>query len=299
MDEKEEVEAEFRELLKGVAAEEQQELESMTEGGELGFKMSEDSEAEYTNLLRQSGLDVEQLELQERKDAEATEKWIAEVTPALVMGDEQQLVLQQLAEERGMSPDQSLAGEEMEILVPVGFTISDSDAMAMDLIPPSNKVCQKAYVSTCGDGWGCVGGSTSRRICVDWWYSFRPKWTKWYNAVARVYYNGYCTVKANDKWYNCKYVRADIDIRMNAHQNNWKGWSKWNVLHVAGSNISGHRRIDTARRVNYAAILRRNDRTWIRVRTCLDVYAKGNGSCVTLDFSTGSNQICAPWLYVG
>ena len=48
--------------------------------------MDKDSEVEYTNLLKQSGLNVEQLELQERKDVEATEKWIAEVTPALLRG---------------------------------------------------------------------------------------------------------------------------------------------------------------------------------------------------------------------
>ena len=48
--------------------------------------MDKDSEAEYTQLLKQSGLNVEQLELQERKDGEATEKWIAEVTPALLRG---------------------------------------------------------------------------------------------------------------------------------------------------------------------------------------------------------------------
>ena len=297
MNEKEEIEAEFRELLKGVAAEEQQELKSIIEGGELGLKMSEDLESEYTNLLRQSGLNVEQLELQERKDAEATEKWIAEVTPALVMGDEQQLVLQQLAEEREMSLDQSLAGEDMELLAPVGFTISDSDTMAMDWMP--NTKIWNAYAWARGAGWGCIGGRARRRVCVDWWYSFRPQWTKWYNAVSRVYYNGYYVVKANDKWYNCKYARADVDILMNAYQYNWKGQSKWNVLHVAGSNISVHRRFDAVRRTNYPVLLRKKDRAWIKVRTCLDVYAKGGGSYAELNFSTGSNQIRAPWLYVG
>ncbi len=215
------------------------------------------------------------------------------------MGDEQQLVLQQLAEEREMSLDQSLAGEDVEILTPEEVTVSDSDTLTMDWIPPSNKVCRNVYVSICGDGWGCVGGIASRRICVDWWYVFKPRWNKIYTIVPRVTYNGYYRVRANDKWYNCKYARAKIDLGVNVYQFNWKGWYWWNVLNVEDSNISVHRRIDTAKRVNYAAFLRRNDRTWIRVRTCLYVYAKGSGSCVTLDFSTGSNQICAPWLYVG
>ena len=297
MNEKEEIEAEFRELLKGVADEDQQELKSMTEGGELGLTMSADLEAEYTNILRQSGLNVEQLELQESKDAEATEKWIAEVTPALVMGDEQQLILQQLAEEREMSLDQSLAGEDMEILAPVGFTVSDSDTMTMDWVH-SPRVWD-AYAWARGAGWGCVGGRAGRRVCVDWWYSFRPRWTKWYNAVSRVYYNGYYIVKASDKRYNCKYARADVDLLMNVYQFNWKGWSRWNALHVAGSNISVHRRFDAVRRANYPVLLRRRDRAWIRVRTCLDVYAKGSGSYAELNFSTGSNQIRAPCLYVG
>ena len=73
MNEKEEREVEFRKLLKEMTDEEQQEFKSMAEGGELGLTMSEDLEAEYTNLLKQSGLNVEVLELQERKDAEATE----------------------------------------------------------------------------------------------------------------------------------------------------------------------------------------------------------------------------------
>jgi TRAP-type C4-dicarboxylate transport system substrate-binding protein len=140
MDEKEEREVEFWKLLKEIKAEEEQELKSMTEGGELGFKMDEDLEAEYTQLLKQSGLNVEQLELQERKDAEATEKWIAEVTPALVTGgDEQQIVLQQLAEEREKELDQSLAGEDVEILTPVAVTVSDSETLTLDLVRAVNE----------------------------------------------------------------------------------------------------------------------------------------------------------------
>ncbi len=297
MDEKEEIEAEFRKLLKEVAAEEQQELMSMTESGEFGLKMSQDLEAEYTNLLRQSGLNVEQLELQESKDAEATEKWIAEVTPALMMGDERRLVLQQLDEENEMSLDQSLMDEDVEILAPVGFTISDSDTLTMDWI--HNKKCWDAYAWAKGGGWGCTGGSASRRVCVDWWYSFRPKSTRWYGAVPRIAYSGFFIVKANDKWYNCKYAQAKLDIGVNAYQYNWKGWSWWNVLNVADDNISVNRRFDTIRRVNYPVLLRANDRAWIRARTCLYVYAKGGGSYSKLDFSVGSNRICAPWLYVG
>jgi hypothetical protein len=297
MDEREEIEAEFRKLLKEVSAEELQELKSMTEGGELGLKMSEDLETEYTNLLRQSGLNVEQLELQERKDAEATEKWIAEVTPALVMGGEKQLALQQLDEEREMSMDQYLISEDAEIIAPVGFTISDSDTLTMDWI--QNKKCWNAYAWAKGGGWGCVGGRASRRVCVDWYYSFIPKLTKWYGAVPRIAYSGFYIVKANDKWYNCKYAQAAIDIGVNAQQYNWKGWSWWNILNVASGNISVNRRFDTTRRVNYPVLLRAKDRAWIRVRTCLYVYAKGDGSYSKLDFSAGSNQICAPWLYIG
>ncbi len=297
MNENEEIEAEFRELFKGVAAEEQQELKSMTEGGELGLEMSEDLETEYTNLLRQSGLNVEQLELQERKDAEATEKWIAEVTPALVMGDEQQLVLQQLDEEREMSLDQSLVGEDVEILTPVAVTISDSDTLTMDLV--GKERCQNKSVWARGGGWGCIGGRASIGRSLDWWYSFRPRKTKFYAIQPTVVYNGFYIVKANDKWYNCKYAKAKIDIKVNVYQYNWKGWSSWNVLNVADDNISVNRRFDTARRVNYAALLRKYDRTWVRVRTSLYVYAKGSGSYAKLDFNAGSNKICAKPLYVG
>lgn len=297
MDEKEEIEAEFRKLLKEVSAEERQELMSMTEGGELGLKMSDDLEDEYANLLRQSGLNVEQLELQERKDAEETENWIAEITPALMMPDERKLVLQQLDEENEMSLDQSLMGEDAEILAPVGFTISDSDTLTMDWI--KNKICWNAYAWAKGGGWGCVGGRSSRRVCVDWWYRFIPSRTKWYGAVPRIAYSGFYIVKANDKWYNCKYAKAKIDIGVNVHQYNWKDWSWWNVLNVADDNISVNRRFDTSRRVNYPVLLRAKDRAWIRVRTCLYVYAKGGGSYSKLDFSAGSNRICAPWLYIG
>ena len=41
---------EFQKLLEELAAEEQQELKSIVEGGELELKMSEDLESEYTNL---------------------------------------------------------------------------------------------------------------------------------------------------------------------------------------------------------------------------------------------------------
>lgn len=298
MNEKEEIEAEFRKLLKEVAAEEQQELKSMTEGGELGLKMSEDLEAEYTNQLRQSGLNVEQLELQERKDAEATEKWLAEVTPALVMGGgEQQLVMQQLTEEREASLDQSLMGEDVEILSPVAVTVSDSDTLTMDWV--GSTTCQKKYVWARGGGWGCTGGRASIGRSVDWWYAFRPRTTKFYAIQPRVTYNGFYIVKANDKWYNCKYAKATIDIKVNVHQYNWKGESKWNVLNVADGNISVNRRFDTTRRVNYSALLGRNDLVWVRVRTSLYAYAKGSGSYAELNFNAGSNRMCGPPLYVG
>jgi hypothetical protein len=297
MNEEEEKEAEFQKLLKEIKAEEEQELKSMAEGGELGLKMDEDLEAEYTQLLKQSGLNVEQLELQERKDAEATEKWIAEVTPALVMGGgEQQLALQQLAEEREESLVQSLAGEDVEILTPAEVTVSDTDTLTMDWIP--SKLCWKVIVSVKGAGLGCVGGSARRRVCVDWFYRFRPRWTKWYRVVPNVVYNGFCIVRASESWY-CKYAQAKIDLGVNARQYNWKGWSWWNVFNVESSDILVNRRFDTTRRVNYGALLRRNVLAWIRVRTCLYVYAKGSGSYAKLDFSTGSNRICAPWLYVG
>lgn len=298
MTEKEERDVEFRKLLKEMAAEEAQELKSMAEGGELGLKVDEDLEAEYTQLLKQSGLNVEQLELQERKDDEATEKWIAEVTPALVMsGSEQQLVLQQLDEEREEELDQSLLGEDVAIISPAALTVSDSDNLSMDLIP--NNKCYNAYAWARGARSGCIGGRARRRICMDWYYWFKPRVTKWYNVVPRIVYSGFYIVKANDKWYNCKYARADVDIGVNVHQYNWKGWSRWNVLHVAGKNISVNRRFDTTRRVNYAVLLRANDWALIRVQTCLDVYAKGRGSYAKLDFSVGSNIICTRKLYIG
>ena len=298
MNEKEEREVEFRKLLKEMTDEEQQEFKSMAEGGELGLTMSEDLEAEYTQLLKQSGLNVEVLELQERKDAEATEKWIAEVTPALMMGGgEQQLVLQQLAEEREEELDQSLAGEDVAILTPAELTVSDSDTLTMDWI--SNNRCYNAYAWASGAGGGCIGGRARRRICVNWNYWFKPRVTKWYNVVPRIAYSGFYIVRANDRWYNCKYARADVDIGVNVHQYNWKGWTRWNVLHVADDNISVNRRFDDVRRVNYSALLRRNDWTLIRVQTCLDVYAKGSGSYAKLDFSVGSNKVCARPLYVG
>lgn len=298
MNEKEEMEAEFRKLLKEVTAEEQKELKSMFEGGELGLKLSEDLESEYTNLLRQSGLNVELLELQERKDAEATEKWIAEVTPTLVMGGgQQQLVMQQLAEDRETSLDKSLMGEDVEILTPVAVTVSDSDTLTMDYVGSTK--CYNQYVWARGGGWGCIGGRASIGRSVDWWYYFRPKTTKYYAIQPRVTYNGFYIVRANDKSYNCKYAKATIDMSVNVHQYNWKGWSSWNVLTVADDNISVNRRFDNTRRVNYSALLGKNDLATIRVRSSLYAYAKGSGSYAELNFSAGSNQLCAPPLYIG
>jgi hypothetical protein len=297
LNEKEERKSEFRNLLKEIKAEEEQELKSMAKGGELGLKMDEDLEAEYTNLLKQSGLNVEQLEQKERKDVEATEKWVAEVTPVLVMGDEQQLVLQQLAEEREHELDKSVAGGDIEILTPAEVTVSDTDILTMDWIP--SKLCWDGSSLARGTGTGCVGGSAWRRVCADWWYSFKPGKTKWYNVVPYVVYNGFYIVNAPEHYWNCRYAKAKIDIGVNVHQYDWKGWSWWNILNLEGSDISVFRRFDNNRRADYAALLRRDVLTWIRVRTCLYVYAKGSGSYAEFDFSTGSNRICAPWLYVG
>ena len=62
------------------------------------------------------------------------------MTPALVTGgDEQHIVLQQLAEEREKELDQSLAGEDVEILTPVAVTVSDSDTLTLDLVRAVNE----------------------------------------------------------------------------------------------------------------------------------------------------------------
>ncbi len=290
--------AAFQKLLKEMVVEQQREFKSMVDSGQLGLKMGEDSDAEYIDLLKKSGVNVEPLELQERKDAEATEKWIAEVTPALVMGgDEQSLVLQQLAEERSVSLEQSQLKGDTAILTPSALTVSDSDNLTMDLIP--NNTCWNAYAWARGAGWGCVGGRASKQVCVDWYYWFKPKTTKFYGIIPKIDYRGFYLVKANDKWYNCKYARVKIDIGVNVHQYNWKGWSSWNIHNVGDDNISVNRRFDTIRAVNYSALLNANDWALIRVRTCLDVYAKGSGSYAELNFSAGSNRICAKPLYVG
>lgn len=159
--------------------------------------------------------------------------------------------------------------------------------------------CKNLYNWASGGGWGCTGGVGSINSYAEFGFWFKPPTNRFYSVRPYFQFRGYYIVKANDKWYNCKYARVLVSAQTNCYQYNWKGWNNVNVLNVRGSNINVNKRFDANRYTYNSYLLAGGDWAYIRARVRLYAYAKGDGSYAKNDYSTGvANKLCVPHVLV-
>lgn len=186
-------------------------------------------------------------------------------------------------------------------------TFSDDDAQ--DTLTNSSAIeaqpvvgggsCKDYWNWASGGGWGCTGGVGSNTSYVEWGFWFRPTDSRFYSIRPFFRFRGYYIVRANDKWYNCKFARVVMSAQTNCYQFNWKGWNSVDVLNVGDDNINVNKRFDDDRYTYNSYLLAGGDWAYVRARIKLQVYAKGSGSYAKNDYSTGTaNHICVPYVLV-
>ncbi len=186
-------------------------------------------------------------------------------------------------------------------------TFSDNDIQ--DLLTDASPIeaqttigggsCKNYWNKAWGGGWGCTGGVGSINSYVEWGFWFRPSVTRFYSVRPFFQFRGYYIVKANDKWYNCKFARAIVSAQTNCHQYNWKGWNSVDVMNEGGGNINVNKRFDANRYTYNSYLLAGGDWAYIRPRVKLYAYGKGSGSSAYNNYSTGAaNKVCVPYVLV-
>ncbi len=150
-----------------------------------------------------------------------------------------------------------------------------------------------------GAGTGNGGtGAASRTLIMDWWFTYRPTTSGYYNHSISVPYHGFYIVRAFDDWLTSKEAQARIDLSAVGYQYGYKATSSVNLFNLRGTNINAYARFDGSRSMVYTDMLAA-DTAYLRVSSSFYVYARGSGSHAQLNFNDGAaNYIGVPWVYV-
>ncbi|MCJ7616704.1 MAG: hypothetical protein MUO43_09235 [Desulfobacterales bacterium] len=177
-------------------------------------------------------------------------------------------------------------------------SLTDASAIEAQLTVGGGS-CKDYYNWASGGGWGCTGGVGSIDSYVEWGFWFRPSTSRFYSIRPFFRFRGYYIVRADDKWYNCKFARVVMSAQTNCYQYNWKGWNSVDVLNVGDDNINVNKRFDDDRYTYNSYLLGGGDWAYVRARIKLYAYAKGSGSYAKNDYSTGAaNYLCVPSVLV-
>ena len=150
-----------------------------------------------------------------------------------------------------------------------------------------------------GAGTGNGGtGAASRTLIMDWWFTYIPSSSGYYNHYVSVPYHGFYIVRAFDDWFTSKEAQARIDLSAVGYQYGYKATSSVNLFNMRGTYINTSGRFDGSRTMIYTDMLAA-DRAYLRVSSSFNVYARGSGSYAQLNFNDGAaNYIGVPWVYV-
>ncbi len=176
--------------------------------------------------------------------------------------------------------------------------LTTEDISALDVV--YNSSTQKRSNWAGGGGSGLFGtGAGSNTQWVEFGFWFRPSVTKVYSIIPVNVFRGYYIVRADDAWYDSKEAKAHVNVWINVHQYNWKGWSAHNIMNVGGSNLNRNSRLDTNRSNYHSALLGAGDWAFIRVVVEMHVYARGGGSYAELNFAAGTaNYLQCPYCVI-
>ena len=214
-----------------------------------------------------------------------------------------------IADPMHLEMDAMLSPAQSQIIRPVWSASFDDDDMQDEKTGVSaldsqavltGGGCKNYYNWAKGAGSGIAGTGVGQiQSWVHFGFWFKPEVTKFYSIIPLFRLRGYYIIKANDKWYNSKYARTKLTAWTNVHQYNWKGWNNVTLLNKGDDNINQNRRFDVDRYTYNSYLLGGGDWAFISCVIGLYAYARGDGSYVKNDFSTGNaNYLCVPHCYV-
>jgi hypothetical protein len=128
------------------------------------------------------------------------------------------------------------------------------------------------------------------------YFAFWPRTNGHVRAYVPYQTRGWYHIYSNDKWYNSKSAKIDVDVHVRLHQNMWDGYVKDDVFHINSQNINRQGRIDLNRSL-YSGSVAIGANQWVIAEVALrsQAYADGSGSNATVDF-WGTDYVRVPYV---
>lgn len=252
-------------------------------------------EKERMQFLADSGVSLRRIEEEERRDAQELEEILAK--------DRTQVI-----DPAPHRPAEIRSREDREFLISqMGNPV---ELAGMDVLtglrtgaePEFSATYQRDLKSTMsGSGWGC--GVKENPDYPDtmayWWHVFTPAQARTFTFYISAPYSGFYVTRADDSWYNCKYVKTYCFYDMDVYQLSWRGMERRTVLDRRGSNVNDTGRMQGTTVWSFNHALQAGIPVTVRVRITLDIYAQGGGSYGELNFADGSaNYLESPEVYI-
>jgi hypothetical protein len=258
----------------------------------------EEQAEEARRLLARTGLDLEHVDRFEVSEDRLLHAFLEEVRPHLA---ERPLALEahlqaRIARARRYHP----GGYTPTLLGADVSAIGARDRELRDVWLNDGQV-HNVTSSQSGSGWGCFVGENPDYPdpTARWWYSWTPPEDGLYSFGVELRYSGFCIIRADDTWHNCKYAKAIAWTRANVHQYFWLGEHGQRMIDRHGKNIQDSLLVEGRTSFGFEEALNGGDEIIVRVTVTLDTYAQGGGSYAELNFSDGeANLLEAPLVII-
>lgn len=142
----------------------------------------------------------------------------------------------------------------------------------------------RSYSRARGDG----AGFWNDNYTTSWtkfYYAFWPRRNGHVRAYVPFQTRGWYQIYANDKWYNDKSAKIEVDFSVKLRQNYWGGAVNDRVFSRRGDNINQNGRVDMNRSL-YSGSIPVGANKWVIAEVAVRnyVHAQGGGSNATMSF---------------
>ena len=245
---------------------------------------------EARRLLQQGGLDLRRLDTMDAEKERLLNRFLEQARPELLTPSPRQKGHRQAQEVRArvaqhIGQQATLLGTDLITGSPSELEPAFTTQVARDL---------KAIQS--GSGWGCgtVENPNYPDPTVYWWYMWTPSQSGAHQFWVSAPYSGFYIARADDSWYNCKYIKVYAFYEVDVYQFYWRGADRRPVVDQRGANINRTGQVAGSLQWSFSHPLESGAPVWVQIRATLDVSAKGSGSYGELNFSDGDGTLGEP-----
>ncbi|MCK5681568.1 hypothetical protein KAI46_12235 [bacterium] len=146
----------------------------------------------------------------------------------------------------------------------------------------ANKMFPYAYAR--GDGSG-ISDDNDVTTWVKLYFAFWPGRNGHIRVRIPYITRGWYQIRSNDKWYNSKEAKVDLEMHVKLHQNYWGGHAKKDLFQLSDDNINSNGRIDVDGSF-YSGSIAVGANKWViaEVAVRARTETEGSGSTARLDF---------------